>query len=216
MSTPKLTPREREVLSRVARGLENRQIGNELGISEQAVKDHVSVLLEKFHVANRAGLTEAALLLEFTGSSAIEHGWARQFFQGAELQICVLSGPEFRYATVNEAFRRAIGGRDVIGRTIREAFPEFAGPDALERLERVYRTGVPSIENAATRRWDRGQGIEEGRVTLVIQPLRDDEGNVNGLIAYAIDVTPPRSGPGMPQIASLLVALIPALATLTL
>jgi len=216
MSTPKLTPREREVLSRVVRGLENRQIGSELGISEQAVKDHVSVLLEKFHVANRAGLTEAALLLEFTGSSAIEHGWARQFFQGAELQICVLSGPDFRYATVNDAFRRAVGGRDVIGRTIREALPDLVGPETFERLEQVYRTGIPSVENSVTRRWDRGHGIEEGRVTLVLQPLRDDEGNVNGVIAFAIDVTPPRSGPSAAQTASLLVALIAALATLTL
>ena len=216
MSTPRLTPREREVLSRVARGLENRQIGSELGISEQAVKDHVSMLLDKFHVGNRAGLTEAALLQEFTGSSAIEHGWARQFIQGAELQIAVLRGPDFRYAAVNEAFRRAVGGRDVIGRTMREAFPELEGQGVFEKVEQVYRSGETSIESEATRRWDRGHGIEERRVTLVLQPLRDDDGNVNGLISFAIDVTPPPAGPRAAQIASLLVALIPALATLTL
>ena len=40
-----LTPREIEVLACVLRGLGNKEIGAQLGLAEQSVKDHVSALL---------------------------------------------------------------------------------------------------------------------------------------------------------------------------
>ncbi|MGE5102912.1 MAG: response regulator transcription factor [Deltaproteobacteria bacterium] len=53
--------RRREVLDRVSRGLTNKEIASEMGISEQAVKDHVSALLRHFRVSTRTALvTEAA------------------------------------------------------------------------------------------------------------------------------------------------------------
>ena len=53
-----LTQREHEVLARVARGLTNRQIADELAISEKTVSVHVSNLLGKLGLASR---TQAAL-----------------------------------------------------------------------------------------------------------------------------------------------------------
>jgi PAS domain S-box-containing protein len=189
VDSPRLTPRERDVLSRVIDGKENRVIADELGVSEQSVKEHVSALFDKFRVANRAGLTEAALRLEFTGSLTVDRTWARQFFRESEVQICVLRGPELRYETVNYAFRRAVGERPVIGRTMREAFPELEGQGIFERVERVYATGRPAIVSEGDARWDRGQGLESRKITLVLQPLRDAEGRVNGVISFAVDVT---------------------------
>jgi NarL family two-component system response regulator LiaR len=53
-----LTERELEVLRLIARGLPNKLIARELGVSEKTVKTHVSNILAKLHLSDR---TQAAL-----------------------------------------------------------------------------------------------------------------------------------------------------------
>jgi two-component system, NarL family, response regulator LiaR len=53
-----LTPREREVLALLGRGMANKVIARELGLAEKTVKAHVSSILGKLGVADR---TQAAL-----------------------------------------------------------------------------------------------------------------------------------------------------------
>ena len=50
---PALTTREVEVLRLVAKGMSNREIAEELYISENTVKNHVRNILEKLHLHNR-------------------------------------------------------------------------------------------------------------------------------------------------------------------
>ena len=54
-----LSPREREVLLRIARGDTNRQIADHLVISEATARNHVSHVLEKLGLSRRS---EAAAL----------------------------------------------------------------------------------------------------------------------------------------------------------
>jgi len=53
VSTPRVTARELEVLKLVAQGLNNRQIGTRLFISENTVKNHVRNILEKLQLHSR-------------------------------------------------------------------------------------------------------------------------------------------------------------------
>ncbi len=53
-----LTPREREVLESLSRGLSNRQIGEDLFITEHTVKKHIGSILAKLGLDDR---TQAAL-----------------------------------------------------------------------------------------------------------------------------------------------------------
>src|SRR6185503_12937641 len=50
---PTLTPREIEIVRLLARGLRNKEIGAELGITEQTAKVHVKRVLDKLNVRDR-------------------------------------------------------------------------------------------------------------------------------------------------------------------
>ncbi len=62
-----LSPREMEILRHVTRGLSNKEIASELGISHQTVKNHMTNILDKLNVEDR---TQAAVY-------ALQHGWVR-------------------------------------------------------------------------------------------------------------------------------------------
>ena len=55
-----LTARELQVLVLIADGLTNREIGQQLGMVEQSVKNHISNLLRKLRAANRTAAVTAA------------------------------------------------------------------------------------------------------------------------------------------------------------
>jgi DNA-binding NarL/FixJ family response regulator len=58
---PEITPRELEILALVARGNPNKAIAAQLGIGEDTVKQHVSRILAKLKVQDRAQATAEAI-----------------------------------------------------------------------------------------------------------------------------------------------------------
>jgi DNA-binding CsgD family transcriptional regulator len=56
----KLTMREIEILNLIVQGLSNADIGEELNISANTVKNHITSLLAKFHCLNRTQLVSLA------------------------------------------------------------------------------------------------------------------------------------------------------------
>ena len=65
----RLTEREKDVLSRVARGLSNKEIAAELGISVRTVESHRDSLMRKTGLRNAAALTRYALESGLVASS---------------------------------------------------------------------------------------------------------------------------------------------------
>lgn len=60
-SMPDLSGREQDVLALIVRGRSNKEIGAELGVAENTVKNHVKVILEKLGVADRTGAATTAI-----------------------------------------------------------------------------------------------------------------------------------------------------------
>ena len=56
-----LTTREREVLSYMSKGMSNKEIANELFISDKTVKNHLSNIFHKLHVNDRTSAAVMAL-----------------------------------------------------------------------------------------------------------------------------------------------------------
>jgi two-component system nitrate/nitrite response regulator NarL len=59
LANEELTPREREVLQHLAKGLTNKAIAQNLGVSEHTIKFHVNALMNKLNAQSR---TEAVVL----------------------------------------------------------------------------------------------------------------------------------------------------------
>jgi two-component system NarL family response regulator len=63
LTRPDITPRELEILTLVTRGNANKEIAATLGIAEDTVKQHVSRILQKLNVNDRAHATAEAIRL---------------------------------------------------------------------------------------------------------------------------------------------------------
>ena len=58
---PELTPRQKDILASMIRGLTDRDIARQLGIRQDGVNEHVSAILQKLGAANRTEAVAVAL-----------------------------------------------------------------------------------------------------------------------------------------------------------
>ncbi len=68
-----LTERERAILEKLAAGLSNKEIGNQLHLSEKTVKHYMTNILQKLQVRNRV---EAALMAQREGEKIRQAHWS--------------------------------------------------------------------------------------------------------------------------------------------
>jgi len=57
----RLTNREKQIISCVCQGLNNKQIASDLSVSEQTVKAHLNRIFRKFNISNRSQLVALSL-----------------------------------------------------------------------------------------------------------------------------------------------------------
>lgn len=172
------------VLELVAEGLENKEIGHRLGISEQAVKEHVSALLHRLAVRNRAALAEIATELKIAGTTDLQPEWLSYIYQQSQVMSAVVRGPEHTFVSANEAFRRGAGAGEIVGRSFIDVFP--ANAHGVPILDDVLATGRPKVIHELRGRWLRGNAIEDGYADVALQPLPGPEG---GISMSVVDVT---------------------------
>ncbi|MEO7599933.1 MAG: PAS domain-containing protein [Opitutus sp.] len=112
-------------------------------------------------------------------------------FRQAPSFMCVLRGPDHVFERANDRYYELVGQRELIGRTMRDAFPELEGFGFSELLDRVYATGVEYIgkELSILLQREPGQPLEERYLDFVYQPLRDADGQVTGILAQGVDLT---------------------------
>ncbi|ACA16314.1 multi-sensor hybrid histidine kinase [Methylobacterium sp. 4-46] len=115
----------------------------------------------------------------------------RRILEQAPRFICILRGPDHVIEFANAAFRALFGAREVLGRSLRAAVPDLAGPGVLERLDQVRATGERRAARAARVRLRPGpEGpARDLRLDLVYAPVTDEEGRVVGVLCEGTDVT---------------------------
>jgi PAS domain S-box-containing protein len=115
----------------------------------------------------------------------------RQLFDKAPGFMAATHGPDHVFELANASYLHLVGERELIGRSVRDAFPELEGTGFLERLDRVYASGK-AFTGRAVPIWLRrkpGAALEQRHLDFVFQPIVDDEGEVTGLFVEGYDIT---------------------------
>lgn len=113
-------------------------------------------------------------------------------FRHAPSFIAVLRGPQHVFERVNDRYVELIGGRDVVGRSVRDALPEVEGQGYFELLDQVYLTGKPHVAVDARIHLRNPAAPTERILQFVYQPMLEADGTVSGVIAQGIDLTEQR------------------------
>ena len=115
----------------------------------------------------------------------------QRMFEQAPGFICILRGPQHVFEFVNDAHRRLFPRADIVGKTVREAFPDIAYQGFFERLDDVYRTGVRHVAHGMRMRLRDAPDAPEREVVLdfIYAPMFDSAGRVTGIFCEGQDVT---------------------------
>jgi signal transduction histidine kinase/PAS domain-containing protein len=113
-----------------------------------------------------------------------------QLFEQAPSFMAVVRGPEHRFELANPAYRRLVGGRDVVGHTVGEILPDVAD-QYLALLDRVFADGQAYSAQGAPYVMQAYAGGPSVRrvVDFVFQPIKDERGRVSGIFIEGVDVT---------------------------
>jgi len=125
-------------------------------------------------------------LARLVGDAAV----VRDAFEQLPVLLAALDGPEHRLAAMNAACRAFTGRSGLMGLAYRDAFPDLAGQQLFELLDRVYATGEPETGTEWRAQLGSGpRGPREVYADFTVTPRRDADGAVNGLLIIATDVT---------------------------
>jgi serine phosphatase RsbU (regulator of sigma subunit)/anti-sigma regulatory factor (Ser/Thr protein kinase)/ABC-type transporter Mla MlaB component len=115
---------------------------------------------------------------------------AREIFDAVPVMLLAFSGPDHRIIAANAACRAFVGRDDLIGRTDRETFPELAGQQLYEVLDRVHASGKTEVAREWRLQVDRGQAtIVDNYVDFVCAAWHRPDGAVGGVVLAASDTT---------------------------
>jgi len=122
---------------------------------------------------------------------ASERRRLKDLVTNAPVSMCILKGKDHVFDMVNAAYEELSGRTNIIGKTVREVFPEVESQGFYKLLDTVFETGVPFIHNEHPLRLDvKGDGVlKEIYLNFIYQPYRNSDGEVEGIYYFGVDVT---------------------------
>jgi PAS domain S-box-containing protein len=140
----------------------------------------------------RNELREAELARDLALAEAkAERARLYEVFMQAPAAIAVVEGSNHIFTVTNSLYIELVARSDLIGKSVRETFPELADQGLLELLGRVSASGETYSAFEREVRLDRdGDGVAEVYfVDFVYQPLKTASGATFGILIVATDVT---------------------------
>ncbi len=114
-----------------------------------------------------------------------------EVFQRSPSFIALLKGPEHVFELANEQYQQLVGGRDVLGQSVRQALPEVVGQGFFALLDQVYTTGEPYVGNDVRimLQSEPDAPAKEHFLDFVYLPTRSPAGVIDGIFVHGVDWT---------------------------
>ena len=134
---------------------------------------------------------ERAFALEQLARTAAEEERTRllRLLQQVPAIVNLLRGPDLVLEFVHPNTTKSLGGRDLQGKPLLVAIPEFHDKPYYARLRRVYETGEPFEQHAALVWLDIDGRRVETYWDSVYLPTRSASGAIDGVMTFDLDVT---------------------------
>ena len=115
----------------------------------------------------------------------------KRLFQSSPSLIAVLRGPEHVFTFANEAYQQFVGDRLLIGRSVRDAFPELAGHDYIDLLNAVFQEGEPHLAEGRRLLLSHAgeEALQEVYLDFSYHPIHDVTGTITGIFMQGMDRT---------------------------
>jgi PAS domain S-box-containing protein len=114
----------------------------------------------------------------------------KALFMSAPIPILVMEGREGRYTFANDMASKIYGPREFLGKTMREAFPDF-DVQIYQLVENVFDAGISVYGNyyPVQADWDSNSRPFKRYFNFAYAPFRNSEGNIIGVVSMANEVT---------------------------
>jgi two-component sensor histidine kinase len=115
----------------------------------------------------------------------------RNLLEKAPGFVGVLSGPTHIFIMANEAYRRLVGERDLVGYSVAEALPEVVEQGFIDLLDQVHSSRNAHValrQKVALRNAPSGES-QDRFLDFIYQPIFTDSGEVSGVLVQGHDVS---------------------------
>jgi PAS domain S-box-containing protein len=139
----------------------------------------ISTLVIRLNVRERAARAEAEA----------QRTRLHTILMKAPASIAILRGPEHVYEFINPLHAQMLGGRELLGKPVRQAQPELEAHGFYELLDRVYQTGEPYSGTESPAVVGDPQHPRTGYYNFLYQPLPGPDGKPDGVLGFGFEVT---------------------------
>ena len=187
-SDPRLTPRQRQVLDGLIRGLANKEIAAELGIGPDAVKRVVSRLLIKLDASSRTALVKPALQTDAARRRTSRAPSALSLLDVVPVPAVVTRGATHRLEYANAVAKMVLADA-APGIELRDLLPP-APRRAIARIaDESFAAAAPRIGRGVALHDFTRVGTSWRRVDVFASPIHDGVGKLAGLVIFFVDVS---------------------------
>ena len=177
---PAVTPRQRQVLDGLVRGLTNKEIAAELGVGPDAVKRTISRLLIKLNAPSRTALVEVALRTSAARLGRSRGPNALSLLDAAPIPAIVTRGEKHLVEYANPAARALFEDLDV-GMSLLSGLSSKASGDVGALADEVFRTSRAGVARSVLL-----APVEWRRADVHVTPVHDGADQLAGLIVFLV------------------------------